>query len=203
MSRLTAKRQAQQAAKNKDAVPFDVPKRSALEIMADPKTKTGAMIARTAKQNDLDPAMLAHAVQHVMEMAVARDGDREAAKEYARKLTGLTAADVRSMEERGFDYSSRSDRIGGAMADKMKKFDIHAEQVNSQYPGVIGRGEEHAGAEKESHSAELWDLIKEGKQAAPSLRDPEIMKQAVNLGAQWKEQLGRESHQAHEDLGEF
>ena len=100
VSRLKEERKAQQAAKPKDEVPFDVPKRSAVEIMTDPKTKIGQTIARAAKENDLDHEMLAHAVQEVHDTAVARIGDREKAKEYARKVTGLTAADIRGMEDR-------------------------------------------------------------------------------------------------------
>ena len=89
---------------------------------------------------------------------------REAAKSYARKSLGITAADVNRWENQGLDYSS----------SRLSKyeFDRAAQSVASQFPDLgwgAGYGDDDGGLE-----GKLWDLLKEGKVDLLSRNSPEF-----------------------------
>jgi hypothetical protein len=84
----------------------------------------------------------------------------EAAKAHARRLTGLDARDIRRFENQNLDHAADHPRLRG--------FDAAATEVANAFPelgwGVRDDGE----MEDRTLGAELWELLKEGKQKQPS-----------------------------------
>ena len=188
------------SAKPKERDPWDTEPEppAASQVSLNPKTRAGKAIYEAAAEHGLEPEHLAEAVQYAHEMATAKHSDREAAKEHARQLTGLTAGDLARMENAGHDYTSRPEKIGGATGEKMRKFDLHAQEIASHHPGQIGNLS-RGGAESSDLAAGLWQLIREGKQRAPQPHDREVMKDAVDLA-----HASQPYHQtAHAYAGEF
>ena len=185
-------------ARERDPWDTDAEPPAASQVSLNPKTRAGKAIYEAAAEHGLEPEHLAEAVQYAHEMATAKHSDREAAKEHARQLTGLTAGDLARMENAGHDYTSRPEKIGGATGEKMRKFDLHAQEIASHHPGQIGNLS-RGGAESSDLAAGLWQLIREGKQRAPQPHDREVMKDAVDLA-----HASQPYHQtAHAYAGEF
>jgi hypothetical protein len=190
-----------QAARAKNAaVPFDVPAKAGEVASLNPNSRAGRAIQQAARENSLPPEHLAAAAQYVHEMAMEVHRDKEAAKEDARRLTGLTAGDIARMENAGHDYASRPEKIGGATGEKMRHFDEYAQEIASAHPGVIGNLAGHW-PEKEDLSMGLWDLLREGKQRAPQIYDQDILRQALKHAGS---HANRQSmNHLEEEFGEF
>jgi hypothetical protein len=102
--------------------------------------------------------------------AIARD--REDAKSHLREMTGLTAQDVSRIANDGKDYTSAN--IGGETGRRLKKFDVWADAINKDHPGILdvaGRSGDVAGA--------AWDLLAEGKGRTPQYWDDDILQEAA------------------------
>lgn len=85
---------------------------------------------------------------------------REAAKESARKLTGLNAGNIARLENTYSDLSKR------------KHFDQYAREVANQFPGVFN--------DFENPAPEMWELLREGKSEVEK-HSPEIISTAIQL----------------------
>lgn len=133
---------------------------AAKSIAADREIKVGSRGSwkQTVKEQSvarkMSPDEYEAIADDVWKETLDHHNEREAAKEYARKLIGKNAGDIERMENNGKDYTN----IKGA--------DIWAEQVARQYPGIFN---------SEEPEQEFWDLIKEGKQPAPSKNSAEFL----------------------------
>lgn len=85
--------------------------------------------------------------------------ERENAKARARKRLNLTAGDIARLDNQGFDHASKHDRLRG--------LDVIGRELASEYPS-LGWGEGYGSGDDRDYGELAWELIKEGKQDAPS-----------------------------------
>jgi hypothetical protein len=138
------------------------------------------IVKAQAKHWGIDEDEYEGIVDAVWKDATSDHFEREAAKKYARKLTGLDAGKVAKLEDSGFDHASK--KIG------KKNLDVWATEIESQYPGVLGEGTPE----------ELWDLIKEGAQPAPS-RTSEAFHDRVDDYLAYQKKAAKEWKPSKED----
>jgi hypothetical protein len=134
-----------------------------------PESTLGVEILRTAEDWDVDPYILADAVDEVWEEERAADGDFQKALTAARKRTGLTADRITRWENLGADHSI------------WPGLDVAARELAGQYPALgIGRGyEEGAGYDDTDYAASLWDLLRAGVRPQKPKHGPEILRRAA------------------------
>ena len=123
---------------------------------------------------------------------------REAAKGHARELTNLNAGRIAQIEN-GMSHGDRN-RLGKGDTRQVKGgdysavpgFDVAAEQIAQQYPGVIGHSDAEAGASHESTnlSEALWNLIREGKGKMPMWHDKENIEAAMQYAEHSRDYAG-------------
>jgi len=103
-------------------------------------------------------AAIPSAHSHHAEMHKAR----EAIKTSARQALGLNAGDLARMENQGLDYTS------------IPRFDEFAEEVLMEHPelGLHRDSDDASGA--------IWDLIREGKKAAPTKHSEDVVTMAAH-----------------------
>lgn len=86
--------------------------------------------------------------------------EREVAKAEARKRLKLSAADISRLENQGMDHASEHGRIKG--------LDTVGRELASEYPALGWGGGYDSDSDRDDYDSLVWELIKEGKQAAPS-----------------------------------
>jgi hypothetical protein len=116
------------------------------------------IVDRQAARWRIKPEVYEKIADQVWSERMHHHGERESAKQYARKRLNLNAGDISRLENQGFDSGSQHDRIKG--------LDTLSREMASLFPSLGWGGEEHG--DKGDHSADLWDLVKEGKQELPS-----------------------------------
>lgn len=102
--------------------------------------------------------------------------EREAAKEQARKLTGLTAGDISRLANAGRDYASGA-KAGGVTGEKLRHFDQFAQEAAREHP-ELGLGDPDSG---DNFASRLWDVLGEGKQEAPAKHHEDTVNEAIQL----------------------
>ncbi len=134
------------------------------------------VVKREAGEWDLDPDDLAETVEYVFKEHEERARAREAAKEAARKATGLTIGDIARLENQGKDYTSRT--AGGLTGARLKHFDAYAQELAREQPDLeLGDPDD-----PDTNFAEnLWNVLREGKQSLPHKYDPAIVREAAQL----------------------
>jgi len=156
-------------------------------------------VADAATDYGLDPRDLADAAKAVYEEKARQLADREAAKEGVRKLTGLNQRDIGRMENAGFDLASApgdvpgiiKDKtktsgkmsVGGRTGQKLRQFDVWAIEAARQYPDLELGDPDDPGSDL---AANLWDILREGKQAIPPIWHPDIINDAANMATMAK-----------------
>jgi len=94
---------------------------------------------------------------HMLEQSI----EGEKAKARARQLSGLDAGKIQRIENAYRDHST------------VKNFDTAADSFALEYPDFGGA----------DASSKMWDLVREGKQALPSINSPEVMDFAASMVA--------------------
>lgn len=150
-------------------------------VTLNPKTRVGKAILSTAADYGVEPEHLAEAVQFIHKEKADQARERELAKAHARQLTGLTAGDLARVENGGGDWTSR---IGGKTGGKMRFFDEYAQEIAREHPGLIGDADDP----NADHGANLWSLLREGKQDIPALDDPDILREAASMVSHYQRQ---------------
>ncbi len=134
------------------------------------------VVEREAGEWDLDPDDLAETVEYIFKEHEERARAREAAKEAARKTTGLTMADIARLENQGKDYTSRT--AGGVTGERLRHFDAYAQELAREQPDLeLGNPDDP----DTNFAANLWDVLREGKQPLPHKYDPAIVREAAQL----------------------
>jgi len=120
-----------------------------------------ARFERTVKQNAQEFGMTSEQYKEIGDELwneeLGRHREREKAKQYARKVIGITQADIDRWENAGLDYTSRQEKLRG--------FDEYASMVAQQFPEL--------GIDPNDAEAEVWDLVKEGVTPPPSKNSDE------------------------------
>lgn len=158
----------------------DVTARDARKLHSPTHRKVHAAASAEAKRRGLPVqrvlANMASAHQRLQEY----HRDRETAKAAARKRTGLTAGDLARMENTGTDHSS------------LRGFDTAAREIAMENPLL--------GFDPWDATAQVWDLIREGKVAVPSAWDERVAEEAANMTA--VEDRSSKSHPLTEAVNE-
>jgi len=140
----------------------------------DTSTRKGQAIHTAAQDYGVDPGHLSEMVDEIHGEQIRNHQEREQAKASARKITGLTAGDVARLENAGFDYTSLG-KITGETGKKLRQYDVWAQEVARQHPGLIGDADDP----NADFSANLWEFLKEGAIDAPSKGDSAILRTAA------------------------
>lgn len=109
----------------------------------------------------LDEKALRDEIDDVWKEASERISERENAKAYARKLSGMNARQIDQAEDRGLDHAGTG------------RMDEVARDLVEAYPDLQGEFGGHDGP------AKVWDFIREGKQPIPPKHDESIVQQAA------------------------
>jgi len=124
-----------------------------------------------------------------------REREREAAKEYARKITGLKASDIARFENQGLDHSSRHDKI--------KDLDVKGRQLAGMFQGLgFGRGYEDD-TQDIDHGELIWNLIKEGKRKPVAKASSAFLDEVDQHIAKLSKQKPDEPDESEVDSTEF
>lgn len=127
-----------------------------------------SMVKKQAKSWDMSPDQYRQFVDQIWKDKADEHKTRESAKADARKSLGVTAGDVRRLEEQGFDYGS----------GKIKGLDTVGRELATQYPELNWGGGYGDDAGKDvddtDYDAKVWELLKEGKVALPAKDSPEF-----------------------------
>ncbi len=83
---------------------------------------------------------------------------KNAARAHARKLTGLTKADIDRLENQGHDHASKH--------PKLKKLDVWGQEIARQHGGNLGWGDGEDDGQHD-YAEKLWNLIREGNEPQP------------------------------------
>ncbi|MEX2176186.1 MAG: hypothetical protein WD872_17625 [Pirellulaceae bacterium] len=119
----------------------------------------GRIVAAQADKWGLDSGTYEGIAKEVWEEELSLHEDREAAKKYARDRLKLSAGDINRLENQGFDAGSKHARIKG--------LDTLGREMASLYPS-LGWGGGFGDDDGADHSESVWELVKEGRQDAPS-----------------------------------
>lgn len=142
-----------------------------------PGTELKRHIRKAAKEHGFSHRDIHDAVEFVHGERKRLHDEREKAKEHVRKATGLTAADVSRLSNAGHDYSSGL-KAGGATGDKLRHFDAIAQEAAREHPD-LGLGDPDD--PNADFSQRLWDVLAEGKRAAPQRHHEDTIDEAVRL----------------------
>ncbi len=144
----------------------------------------GRIVEHQASKWGIDEETYAGIASQVWEDDLARHEEREVAKGEARKRLGLSAADINRLENQGLDYASEHSRLKG--------LDTIGRELAAMYPLLGWGGGYDSGSERDDYDALVWDLIKEGKQSAPSRVSREFHERVDDyLGEELKRYKGR------------
>lgn len=135
------------------------------------KEENEARLQTIAQEYEVDPNFVRTEAEDIFKVKNEEFRAREAAKDDARRETGMTAADIRRLENQHKDHTS------------LRHWDDIAHNFARAHPGVIGDPDD-AGAD---FGAELWNLIKEGEvnwtassaRRPPTPFDADILKEAA------------------------
>lgn len=127
-----------------------------------------AAFAQTMEDYGIDDEeSLYDALEVVVEAKGREVADRNLIRKAARETTGLNTGDIARLENAGLDYAS-AHKAGGRTGEKMKQFDVAAQEMARQYPDA-GLGD--ADDPDADFGRALWDLLREGPQPVPKAHD--------------------------------
>lgn len=141
-----------------------------------PQAELRRAISKASKEHGFSKRDLADAIEFVHGERRRIHDQREQAKEHARKLTGLTAADISRLSNAGHDYASGM-KAGGVTGERLRHFDEFAQEMAREYP-ELGLGDPDSGS---NTSQRLWDVLGEGKLSAPQKHHEDTVQEAVDL----------------------
>lgn len=122
------------------------------------KTKRTNSLRDAARRHGLDQNELSETVDSLWPEIRKRHEEREELKLRARRLTGLTERDIARTENNYQDHST------------VANFDTTADELAMEYPHLFGN----------DPSAELWEMLREGKQQVPPKHSDEVIQEAVD-----------------------
>lgn len=147
--------------------------KKAVSGLARRQEQTRETWAQVSKQKaadwDMKPEDLNEVADELFKAKWESHNTREAAKAKARKLTGLSAADIRRFENSNLDHASRHERIPD-MAKLGRQ--LAGEFGDLGWGG--GYGDEHS---DHDYGKLMWDLIREGAVKRPSKTDPKFVEE--------------------------
>lgn len=145
------------------------------------KTKPHAELRRAIdkahKEHGFEKRDIADAIEFVHGERKRTHDEREAAKEQARKLTGLSAGDISRLANSGHDYASGA-KAGGLTGQKLAHFDEFAQELARNHP-ELGLGDPDDS--RADFGRRLWDVLQEGKREAPAKHHQDTVDEAVQL----------------------
>jgi hypothetical protein len=137
-----------------------------------PQSNFGAEVLRTAEDWDVDPYMLAEAVDTVWREEKESRVEHQEALKAARQATGLTAKRISDWEHAGRDHST------------WPGLDTKARELAGEYPALgIGTGYADGGYDETDYAGQLWSLLREGASVPKPKHDPHILTRAAELVA--------------------
>ena len=135
----------------------------------DPATKFGAAVLDAARECGIDPYHLADAAEHVHRTEKESTAERLQAIRAARAATGLTAARVGRILDRGGDYAD------------VPGLDVQSRDLAGMYPELgIGIGYDPDGVD-EDFTPKLWNLLAEPDPVPPAKHSHETIRRAVEM----------------------
>jgi hypothetical protein len=130
--------------------------------------KYKALVKQKADEWDMKPEDFHALADDLHKELTEHYGQREAAKQYARKALNLHAGDINRLENQGLDSGSKHAKI--------KQLDTVGRELAAQYPQLgWGRGREDDSDTGVDYGEKLWELIKEGAKGVPSRTSSEFM----------------------------
>lgn len=152
-----------------------------------------SMVKKQAKSWDMSPDQYRQFIDQIWQDKAAEHKARESAKADARKSLGVTAGDVRRLEEQGFDYGS----------GKIKGLDTVGRELATQYPELNwggGYGDDSGkSVDDTDYDAKVWELLKEGKTDLPAKDSPEFHTEVDEYLNYLADQTGGSSPEEEED----
>jgi hypothetical protein len=139
----------------------------------DPESRLGAAILQEAQEWGIDPYQLAEAADEVWREHRHSTAEANAAREAARRVTGLTQRQLNLWEDAGHDYSS------------WPGLDTVARELAGAYP-ALGTGPGYTGEYGEDHhdyAGRLWDVLRERDERPLPKHDSAIVRKAAELVA--------------------
>lgn len=143
----------------------------------EPTSRFHQEVLGVAEGYELNANDLKETAEWVWSERRAVNDQREQSKQAARQTTGLTLQDLARIENAGYDHAS-AHKIGGVTGEKMKHFDAYAQEIARSYPD-LGIGDPDN--PNEDFAANLWQVIREGRQPTPPKHDREIILEAAEL----------------------
>jgi hypothetical protein len=139
--------------------------------LINPDSRLGSAILAEAEANEIDPHRLADAVDLVWREEREANAEVFAARQAARRETGLTHARINAWEDAGGDSST------------WPGLDLKARELARVYPALgIGTGYTSAGGEdRTDYPGRLWELLRDHHETNRPKYDPEILRRAVEL----------------------
>jgi hypothetical protein len=137
----------------------------------DPETRLGAAILEEARGWGIDPYRLAEAADEVWREHRHSTAEANAAREAARRATGLTRRQLDLWEDAGHDHASWPD------------LDTTARELAGAYPALgIGPGYNgEDGCDHHDYAGRLWDVLREHDEKPLPKHDPAILRKAAEL----------------------
>src|SRR5262249_52759163 len=125
----------------------------------------------TASEWGVDPHQLADAVDHLWRLERESTKEVHAARQAARKLTGLTARRLNQWEDAGYDSAS------------FPGLDVDARTLAGRYPELgIGTGyRDDTGYDDTDYAGRLWQVLRDHDERAKPRHDPGLLRQAAEL----------------------
>jgi hypothetical protein len=136
-----------------------------------PESRLGSTILTEAEANEIDPHRLADAVDLVWREEREANAEVFAARQAARRETGLTHSRINAWEDAGGDHSA------------WPGLDVKARELARVYPALgIGTGyTSEGGYDRTDYAAQLWELLRDHHETNRPKYDPEILRHAVEL----------------------
>lgn len=139
----------------------------------DPGTTLGDAILRIAAEWDVDPCLVAEALDYVYREEREGTAEHLQAVAAARKATGLTVARIAAWERSGRDCAT------------WPALDVQARTLARELPALgIGIGyEQEAVADDTDYAGGLWELLRDPERKTPPKHDSALLRRAAALVA--------------------
>jgi hypothetical protein len=136
-----------------------------------PESTLGAAILQTAAEWGIDSHALVDALDLVWREEREAGAAGRAARQAARKVTGLTARRIGQLDDAGSDYAN------------MNGLDSTARDLADRFPELgIGRGYD-PDAPDDDCASKLWDVLRGQSEVVRPKHDPDLLRQAAELVA--------------------
>jgi hypothetical protein len=137
-----------------------------------PESTLGAALLQEAEAWGIDPHRLADVVDAVWAEERQASAEVFAARQAARKVTGLTVNRLRQWEESGKDHSL------------FPRLDVLASDLAGAYPALgIGRGYDPDAPDDTDLAGRLWEVLRDRSEKPKPKHHPDILRRAAELVA--------------------